>query len=210
MDQPPAEPPVPPPQRAADADRERAAELLRTAASQGKLSYEELDGRLSSALSATTRPELDALLADVQDGGELAAASSAAPTPSKTDEGTRWTVAVMSGEKRSGRWQPAERGAVLSVMGGVDLDLRDAELTQPVTTIRVIAVMGGVKVLVPDGVDVQVSKLAIMGGNDVQLGAGQPTPGAPVVHLRLLSIMSGITVRRAKRKAKRQQRELEA
>jgi hypothetical protein len=207
MERPPPDSPTsPPPQRAGDADRERAAQLLRTAASEGKLSYEELDGRLSSALSAVTRAELEALLADVQDGGELAPVAPPSSPRLKTDDGTRWTVAVMSGAKRSGRWRPAERGTVLSVMGGVDIDLRDAEFAQPVTTIRVIAVMSGAKVLVPDGVDVEVSKLAIMGDNDVRLGSGQPAPGAPVVRLRLVSIMSGISVRRPKRK----NRELEA
>jgi hypothetical protein len=80
----------------------------------------------------------------------------------------------MSGAHRSGVWRPARRGTVLAVMGSGDIDLRHAEL-EPVTTLRVIT---------------------IMGGHHVQLGTETPPPDAPVLRLRLLSIMGGVHVRR--------------
>lgn len=51
--------------RAADADRERAADALRTATAEGRLSAEELEGRVEAALSARTYGELDRLTADL-------------------------------------------------------------------------------------------------------------------------------------------------
>jgi len=51
--------------RASDADRERAAELLRSHAGEGRLTVEELDERTERALAAVTQGELDALFADL-------------------------------------------------------------------------------------------------------------------------------------------------
>ncbi len=51
--------------RASDADRELVAERLRQAATEGRLSADELDERLGSALSARTYGELDRLVADL-------------------------------------------------------------------------------------------------------------------------------------------------
>jgi Domain of unknown function (DUF1707)/Domain of unknown function (DUF4190) len=67
--------------RAADADRDRVAERLNMAYSEGRLSKDEYDGRLENALSARTYADLDQLVTD------LPAAQAAAVTPvAKTNQ----------------------------------------------------------------------------------------------------------------------------
>ncbi len=61
--------------RASDADRDRVADLLNVAYSEGRLSKEEYDGRLEQALSARAYGELDQIVAD------LPAASATVVTP---------------------------------------------------------------------------------------------------------------------------------
>lgn len=51
--------------RASDADRDRAAALLREHHAAGRLTAEEFDDRMSRALEAKTLGELDELLADL-------------------------------------------------------------------------------------------------------------------------------------------------
>lgn len=51
--------------RAGDADRDRVVELLKAAYSEGRLSRDEYDARLESALSARTYADLDVLVADL-------------------------------------------------------------------------------------------------------------------------------------------------
>jgi hypothetical protein len=51
--------------RAADADRDRVTERLRTAAAEGRLTPDELEARLETALGAATYAELDAVVADL-------------------------------------------------------------------------------------------------------------------------------------------------
>jgi Domain of unknown function (DUF1707)/Domain of unknown function (DUF4190) len=51
--------------RAADADRDRVVGLLSTAYTEGRLSKDEYDARLHSALSARTYADLDQVVADL-------------------------------------------------------------------------------------------------------------------------------------------------
>ncbi len=92
--------------------------------------------------------------------------------------------------------------------GGSEIDLNDAVLSTQHTEIRVISIMGGADVYVPEGLDVQVSQFALMGGNDVKLGRGRPVPGGPTVHLRLFSLMGGSDVKRGRKLSRRERREL--
>jgi hypothetical protein len=57
--------------RASDADREGVAERLRRAAAEGRLLTHELEERLAASLRARTYGELDALVGDLPEGGEL-------------------------------------------------------------------------------------------------------------------------------------------
>ena len=69
--------------RAADADRDRVAGILGTAYSEGRLSRDEYDARLESALSARTYADLDHLVTD------LPAAQATGPSPAATTMVTR-------------------------------------------------------------------------------------------------------------------------
>ena len=51
--------------RIADADRDRTVEHLRAAAAEGRLDPDELEERVSNALSARTQSDLDAVLHDL-------------------------------------------------------------------------------------------------------------------------------------------------
>jgi len=61
--------------RAADADRDRTVERLRDAAAEGRLTPDELERRLETALAARTYAELESLVADLPqpDGARPAA-----------------------------------------------------------------------------------------------------------------------------------------
>ncbi len=52
-------------QRASDADREEVVELLRVAAGEGRIGHDELDERLTRALSAKTYRQLHATVDDI-------------------------------------------------------------------------------------------------------------------------------------------------
>jgi hypothetical protein len=162
--------------------------VLRDAAAEGRLTLEELSDRVAAVYSSRTSTELDALTRDLP---KLATVSA---LPERRVR-TRWVVAVMSGAKRKGRWRPGERCVSLAMMGGCRLDLREAEITGSRLTIDAIALMGGVTIVVPEGIEVDVSGVSVMGGKEVRVADVPPRPGTPVIRVRALSVMGGVTVK---------------
>ncbi|MFJ7243650.1 DUF1707 domain-containing protein [Kitasatospora sp. NPDC098652] len=135
--------------RVSDADRERAAAVLREAAADGRLATGELNERLDLVYGARTTGELAAAVRDLQrpQGGPTAAED----------------VGVLSDFARRGPWVVgAEYRATAVVAAGV-VDLREARFTGPETTIRVQAWIGTVHVVVPEGVEVCVEATRILG-----------------------------------------------
>jgi hypothetical protein len=194
--------------RASDADRERAADQLRRASGDGRLTVDELDERLTSCYQARTVAELSRLTADIVPGRQAAfAADAPAPVSVRPGPGgTGTVVSIMGGNDRKGRWRVASRLNVINVMGGSDLDFTQAEFSQDVTTITVFSLMGGSELRVPDGVEVHVSKFALMGGHDVKLSDAPPPPGAPVLRIRMFSIMGGSDVEQGRKLTKAERR----
>ena len=80
----------PPEQRASDADRDTAVDILCAAAADGRLTMTELDERVGSALTARTLTQLARLIADLI--GPRAAAVSPGPPPAPVAPGDRWAV----------------------------------------------------------------------------------------------------------------------
>jgi Domain of unknown function (DUF1707) len=207
--EPPPEPSVPA-LRVSDAEREQVADRLRTAAGEGRLTVDELDERLQLAYAARTGADLEPLLADLP----AEDAPSAAPRPSSRlsvrpgEGGARWLVAIMGGCERRGRWRVARQSTVVNVMGGSDLDFNEAELAGDVVEMTVVSLMGGSEIHVPDGLNVELSEFALMGGNDVKLGNPMPSSRGPVLRLRLVSIMGGTELRRGPKLSRKERKRL--
>jgi hypothetical protein len=189
--------------RASDADRERAASVLRRSGANGQLTVDELDQRVEAAYGAKTRGELERLVQDLGDPHER---PDELPVRAG-DAGTRWVVSVMGGSDRKGHWRVGSSVTVLNVMGGSNLDLNDAELAADVVEMRVFSVMGGSEIRVPESLDVEVSEFAFMGGNDISRSVARPG-GGPLLRLTMISIMGGSSLRRGRRKS-RAERKLE-
>ncbi|MGI8800272.1 MAG: LiaF domain-containing protein [Pseudonocardia sp.] len=112
--------------------------------------------------------------------------------------GSPSTIAVFGGTERTGEWQIPAVHRVRAVFGGIRLDLRQVRLSAPVTTIQIIAVMGGVEITVPEGVTVEIEGNAVMGGFE-RRAAGHGPPGAPVIRITGHAVMGGVDVKRGTR-----------
>jgi hypothetical protein len=177
--------------RAADADRERVAEVLREAAGDGRLTMEELDERLDRTFAARTYAELATITQDLPPASRPA--SALAPTRIRTGgrPTSRFAIAIMSGFSRAGHWVVGRNFTAFALMGGGQIDLREARFAEGQVTIRAFCLMGGVEVIVPDGVELHIHGIPIMGGID-QPRIRAPQPGAPRVYLFGIALMGGI------------------
>src|SRR5580693_8295117 len=185
MSQPPADA-DPASLRASDKDRESAAEVLREAAGEGRLSMAELDERLDAVYQAKTYAELEPILGDLPHQ-TIAPDAAAAP------------AAV-----------PADFTAVV-VMGGGELDLRDAQFSAPEVNIHATAIMGAIAIIVPDDAEVQVTGVGLLGAYE-HGAAGAGRPGGPKIHIGGVAFWGAVDVRRKPYESKgaRKRRELRA
>jgi DUF1707 SHOCT-like domain/Cell wall-active antibiotics response LiaF, C-terminal len=189
--------------RVSDSDREQAAEVLREAAGHGRITMDELDQRLELAYAAKTYADLAAVTHDLPQAGQApgpAAVGRIGGTPR-----SKFSVAIMSGARRMGRWVVPRTYVGVAVMGGIELDLREAQFSEPEITIHAYTVMGGIEITVPEDVEVDVSGIAFMGGFD-HSASGPGVPGAPRVHVLGFAFMGGVEVRRKPLDAKQRNR----
>lgn len=183
--------------RVADTDRDRAAEALRRAAAEGRLTMDELDERIGLAYKARTYADLQALTSDLPGSGAAVAQGTPAglSEPSPAVPGARLSLAVMSGVKRAGPWVVPPAYTAVAVMGGVELDLRYARFSARETTIRAFCLMGGVSITVSPDAEVDVSGVGFLGGFDHQ-ASGPGVPGAPRIRVIGFALMGGVEVKR--------------
>jgi Domain of unknown function (DUF1707)/Cell wall-active antibiotics response 4TMS YvqF len=180
--------PEPVPLRASDAERERAAAVLREGAAEGRITLEELSARLELAYAARTRPELDAVVEDLPARDALRRETGRA-------RAARWTVAVIANEARGGRWRPGEDTRALALIGDCTLDLRQAEVEGGELAVTAIAVLGDVRVVVPPGVAVELEGVALVGDKKYRVGEAPELPaGAPRVRVRAYAVVGDVTV----------------
>ena len=188
--------------RASDAEREQAVTRLREASAEGRLTLEEFSQRVEAAYAAKTHEELERLTEDVP------AAAAPAELPEVRRRPKQFTIAIFGGSDRKGRWRVARRHWVVSLFGGSDLDLREASLEGGEATIWVLDICGGTDLYVPEGIEVDFSGFGIFGGAD-EHGRDLPTrPGAPVLHVRALSVFGGTDLWRVPAGAKGKRKEL--
>jgi hypothetical protein len=173
--------------RISDADRNRVAEILRDAAGDGRIDFEELDQRLEATYAAKTYGELVPITHD------LAPVTTSSVVRGVASESA---MAIMGGVERRGAWVVPEHFSVFCLMGGADLDLRQATFSAPEVTLTINAFMGGADIVVNRSTNVVMHGIGIMGGYsgpksdpEVRLTADSPT-----VHVRGFAIMGGVTV----------------
>ena len=150
----------PPDLRASHADRDRAVAALRVAGGDGRLSAEELDTRVESALSARTLGELAELTADLP----IAPAAQAKDVLVVGQHGGRYV--------REGRWPVPARIELRTQECRVTLDFTDAVITSNVLRIETdmvhgkLFVVGAPDIVIDtDGLALTYSKLKLYSKN---------------------------------------------
>lgn len=104
---------------------------------------------------------------------------------------TKNFTAIFGGDERriSGPFYGAN---LVAVFGGVDLDLRDAEITQDIS-ISCVSVFGGIELLLPPNVQCKVQALPIFGG--VEEKHGISGEGLPTVYIEATAIFGGTDIK---------------
>jgi hypothetical protein len=195
------------PSRPGQARRQETIDALCDAFARDEMELADFEKRVEAAHRAESAAELDRLLADIAPQNLPARAGRAAPgaasVPARRPTAlpgqarAREVVAgIMGGSTRRGRWTPARRVTAIGVMGGVELDFREAVLAPGVTEVHAFAFWGGVEIVAPPDVRVECTGMGIMGGFDHREDAvGTLDPNAPVLRVTGVACMGGVEVR---------------
>lgn len=172
--------------RVSDAEREQAVALLREHLLAGRLTLEEFSERVEIAYGARVRRDLEPA------GAGLPGAASASPVGPRRRP-TRVTAALFSHLVRRGRLRLRRWTVATVAFSDLDLDLRDAELDSPDTSVTALVAFGNLDVYVPEGVDVRVGGLSLI-GHRREWGRDAARTDAPVVRVRVCSLLGTVDV----------------
>ena len=186
--------------RRAQETRERVIARLSDHFAHDALDVDEFERRVTVAQTSDNPADIEALLTDLPEvAGPIAPAPAVVPTvvpallPAERDRDTLY--AIFGGIDRRGAWTVPRRMKIVAIMGGAHLDLREARFPPGVVELDVTAVMGGIEIVVPPGLAVQMHGSAIMGGfADVDRAPANPDPDAPLLRVRGLTMMGGVNV----------------
>lgn len=102
-------------------------------------------------------------------------------------------VCLMQGRHWRSEATNLRSGTVVTVAGGVELDLREAVIAPDGAHLRVTTLMGGVDIQVPDDWHVRLEGRAFMGANDLVRLSDRP--GRPDLSVDCVTVMGGLEVR---------------
>jgi len=183
--------------RISDDDRHKVAEILRQAAGEGRIDLDELDERLEATYAAKTYADLVPITLDLpaQPPGQQPVPR---PTPGLLAPAPQRHFAIMGGLERRGIWTVPQAMTVFALMGGANLDFRQAVFPQRDVSITVNALMGGAEVIVNPRTHVIVEGVGIMGGYSGPHGQvpEELDADSPTLRIRGVAIMGGVNVTR--------------
>ena len=181
-----------------DAQREAVAQALSAHFANDRITIDTLDARMAMVYEATNAAQLDAALAGLTftpspetDPGHPAIVVGEEMVPARSV-----AMAVLGGFETKGTWVLPRHLKVIAVLGGGSIDLREARFGAGVSEIDVTAARGGVVIVVPPGVRLEVLGSGVLGGFSV--GASDASafdPQAPVLRVRGIAILGGVDIK---------------
>lgn len=192
---------------ATDRDRDHVISLLTAAHAEGLLTPVERDRRIAETRAAETFDDLVPLTRDLVSGTGPDARTATSYDVANATEAADQIVAILGGATRKGSWRVRRNTSILTVFGGVELDLTKATFESRTIDVNVFCLFGGVELTVPPGTEVHNQVMALFGGTETgKLSA--PQPDAPKIVIKGFAGFGGIEVRNPKDKRDRWGRKL--
>jgi hypothetical protein len=163
-----------------DGERDAALASLVRATGAGQLSLEEFDRRTDLVLTTPSRTE-------------FAAATGGLEVIPPGRAKRHWFVPVGNRVLR-GRFFLAERTRAFIVMAEIHLDLRGAVFLVPEPALRVRALVGNVRVLVPSGIQVTVDQRSLFGGRTITTYGPPASASRPRLSISMLDVFGTVNV----------------
>lgn len=202
---------------AISAARKQTIDRLTAAFVADELSLEEFEERVDRTYRGRSIQDFDALTSDLAAPASPAIVQEPAPraiVPARSDPSLETTVAlydsrpemaaapdartiaVLGNTERRGRFRIDGGHAVLSVLGNVELDLRNVVLAPGVTTLKVHAVLGNVEITVPPSLIVDCTGTGVLGSfSSINHVPEEQMADEPVLRIIGSAVLGSVEVR---------------
>jgi Domain of unknown function (DUF1707)/Cell wall-active antibiotics response 4TMS YvqF len=177
-----------------EAERQRGVDALRKMFADDVLTMDEYAERVGTMLEVRTEGEL---VAATKDLGLEAATPVLVGQRRKTSS---TAIAIFGGNERTGRWRVPPNVRMFAVFGGAKLDFREASTSAEEIVVTSVSAFGSVDVIVPEGIDVELSGFALFGGKKIDVASVPVLPGMPIIRVRAIALFGGVEVKSKKRK----------
>jgi predicted membrane protein len=104
------------------------------------------------------------------------------------------SVSVFGDVSRSGSWRARETLVPIAVFGDVDLDVRHAAMVPDEVNVTAVAPFGDVEVIVPNGVELDVSGFTLFGSKKIAVQASAASESALVVRVHAFPVFGSVKV----------------
>ncbi|WP_198042713.1 LiaF domain-containing protein [Oceanobacillus sp. AG] len=104
------------------------------------------------------------------------------------------TFVLFSGAEINSQSQTFQGGSVTAIIGGAEIDLRDAVIMDG-ASLDLTTVLGGVEMKVPDNVQVEISGMPILGGWEDRTRVRREKEEVSVLKINCLTILGGVEIR---------------
>ncbi|MEU8265875.1 DUF1707 domain-containing protein [Sphaerisporangium sp. NPDC049002] len=168
--------------RAGDRDRDNVAETLRVALSEGRISIDELHERLDRTYAARTCGELDVIVADLPQAGDLPA------TREDASDVLRLHTRGRRNLRQTGYWVVPPLISAKVAWGKVRIDFTQAICHHSEVSVEVECGLGDIVLLVPHGWRVRADEVITRSMGSVHNKPHHP-PAPDAVTLRLFGLV---------------------
>ena len=201
--------------------RQRAIDVLMEHFTKDTIDLAGFERRLDAVNRCSTSEQLRVLLRELpplestEPATDMIPAQGGGPIVVDADRvrDNGFLISVLGGTNRAGRWIPARNNFAIGVLGGLSLDFRESLLGPGLTDVNVLAVLGGVEIIVPPEMAVEVDGMAVLGGFEHQTDTPlRSDPNLPTLRIRGLALLGGVEVKvqlpgETSRQAKRRRRQ---
>ena len=191
--------PVIPQDRPIEVLRKEVIDQLIMNYSHGELSLEAFERRLDDAMETADSNVLVELTSDLdlevdQDFVNNKKQQMEMNYVPGEAEDVETIVQIFGGNNRSGSWKLPKELRIISIFGGADIDLSEAQFTSPELHITVFNLFSGVNIYVPENINVQSKAFCIFGGISNDANSNTET-NAPTVIIDGVALFSGIDIK---------------
>jgi Domain of unknown function (DUF1707) len=167
-----------------DDARQRATDFVKELYAAGDIDAEWFDAGVTGVLAATTESEVAEVVRSLPTPVALTSPDRRLAKPLEINAG-------FGRVRLTGKWQVARQTHISAELGGIRLDLTEAEFDDHVVDLHVYTGWGSITIIVPRGMGIQVIRQR--GGVDSRLEP--PVPGLPLIRLDVTTNIGRVHLR---------------